>query len=509
MVSPLVLIISLLCFRVSLNAQVFLNGALVHSNSNSLIYVQTDSLIINGESYFLQEGELYIDKDLIILDGNLNIDGLVDVEGNILNNDSLVGLSASSEIHLKGNWTNNQFFSAGLNSTYLDGNVQLISGSAVSNFYNLINLGSLLDVKRLVGVNSIVLNQLDLGDVEFATDGHTLTVLNPNINAILRNNGFVSSIDSGRLERLVNSTQPYLFPTGSSLGVLRYRPIEIRPTTNLVDTFGVRLANVNATNEGYDVLKLSDSLCAVNPSFYHRIYGNTEADISMFYLPQEDGNWDAMAQWQMLDEWDKLPQEINSNAGQFSSLRINAWSNFEENAFALGIQKPYLDLVDTLQVDLGQSLLLSPTYVGANPSQVLWFPFDEIACPNCLETEIEPSISQYYNLEISVNQHCRIVDSVLILVNPGSLFLPTGFSPNSDGVNDLFYPLNNNLDYYLIKIFNRWGELVYFGNELGSAWDGTYKGRNAEIGVYSFYSEYRFKNNTAVESLNGNVTLIR
>jgi len=492
-----------------LNAQVVVNGTVIHSLGNSIIFVQTDSLLIESDGYFQQEGLLVIDKDLVVNDGKIDVDGTVDINENLLNNDSVVGLSNSSLIQLNGNWINNSIFIPGLNTTELDGAQQDITGTNNTTFFNLSGLGTLLDIKRLVDVNASVLNTLDLTDVEFATDENNLSVYNTAQNAIVRNDGFVSSLDTGKLERATNASVPYLFPTGSSVGVVRYRPIELNPVNATLDTFGVRLANLEATNEGFDVLSLGDSLCAVNPNFYHRIYGNAPADITMFYIPQEDGEWDAMAQWQNANDWDKLPNEMSGVSGQFTTMTISNWSDYTNPAFALGLQTPFLDLADEIQIEQGESANLNPIYLGPNPDGIMWFPLENIDCGNCLETTVSPELTTLYNLEIAVTQNCVVTDSILIIVNPAGLFLPTAFSPNNDGANDEFRPLNDNLESYNISIYNRWGELVYRSDDFLEGWDGIYKGQNAGIGVYTYSAEYRFENQTENKSFSGNVTLIR
>ena len=75
-------------------------------------------------------------------------------------------------------------------------------------------------------------NSLDLGNIEFATDIQNLNITNPDFLAIQRTDGYVSSLDVGRLNRATNSTNTYLFPTGSSAGAIRYRPIEFTPDGN-------------------------------------------------------------------------------------------------------------------------------------------------------------------------------------------------------------------------------------------------------------------------------------
>jgi hypothetical protein len=349
-----IIIFSLLSFAsFSLFSQLFINGAQVHSLPQSIIYVNNDSMLIASNGYFLHEGYMLVDKDVITNSGHLENDGEIDIEQNFINNDFTQGVSSTSIFRLKGNWTNNDDFSPGESTVFLAGNQQIIDGSQNTDFYNLVALGLLNDVKRLVGVNATVLNELSLGNVEFATDENTLTVSNPATNAITRNNGFVSSLDVGRLERATNSTNAYLFPTGSTLGTTRYRPVEIRPNVGNPSLYGVRLANVEATFEGFDVESFSDSLCAVNPFFYHRIYGSQVADLSMYYFENLDGKWDAMANWQNTGLWDKMPGESESVSGTFNVVSVPGWNNFTTAPYALGLKRPNLQLPAEITVSQG------------------------------------------------------------------------------------------------------------------------------------------------------------
>lgn len=66
------------------------------------------------------------------------------------------------------------------------------------------------------------------------------------------------------------------------------------------------------------------------------------------------------------------------------------------------------------------------------------------------------------------------------------LFFPTAFSPNSDGLNDVFEPIGLFAEEYELIIFNRWGELVFASKDFNTAWDGTINERDAPEGVYVY-----------------------
>ncbi|MCB0510548.1 MAG: gliding motility-associated C-terminal domain-containing protein, partial [Bacteroidetes bacterium] len=87
---------------------------------------------------------------------------------------------------------------------------------------------------------------------------------------------------------------------------------------------------------------------------------------------------------------------------------------------------------------------------------------------------------------------------------------PTGFSPNGSNKNDIFRAIYTcDLSFYELSVYNRWGELVYFTDKPQEGWDGVYKGRDAELSVYAWYIRYQKVGSDKLESIQGNVTLIR
>lgn len=68
-----------------------------------------------------------------------------------------------------------------------------------------------------------------------------------------------------------------------------------------------------------------------------------------------------------------------------------------------------------------------------------------------------------------------------------TLLMPNAFSPNSDGINDVFGPVTNGHPKdYQFQVFNRWGERIFIGFKAEDKWDGTFRGKPAEEGIY-FY----------------------
>lgn len=72
------------------------------------------------------------------------------------------------------------------------------------------------------------------------------------------------------------------------------------------------------------------------------------------------------------------------------------------------------------------------------------------------------------------------------------LHMPNAFSPNEDGLNDHFQPMNNaDITGMEMSIYNRWGERVFYGGNISSKWDGRYKDQFCDQGIYYYYIRYK------------------
>ncbi|MCC6818361.1 MAG: gliding motility-associated C-terminal domain-containing protein [Bacteroidia bacterium] len=81
----------------------------------------------------------------------------------------------------------------------------------------------------------------------------------------------------------------------------------------------------------------------------------------------------------------------------------------------------------------------------------------------------------------------RVSISNYLRIKPQStLFIPNAFSPNSNGINDVFAPKGQYLYDYHMEIYSIWGEKLYETNDCMGAWDGQFKGEVCEQNVY-FY----------------------
>lgn len=86
--------------------------------------------------------------------------------------------------------------------------------------------------------------------------------------------------------------------------------------------------------------------------------------------------------------------------------------------------------------------------------------------------------------------------------------VPSGFSPNGDGSNDVFRVRGYGIATMNLKVFNRWGEQVFETSDQAIGWDGTYKGKLQEMDTYGYVLIVEFVDGTSTKK-QGNVTLLK
>ena len=112
------------------------------------------------------------------------------------------------------------------------------------------------------------------------------------------------------------------------------------------------------------------------------------------------------------------------------------------------------------------------------------------------EREIVVSDSGYYILKVIDQFGCFGYDTVYVTVDPealpNNLFIPNAFSPNEDGLNELF-PFSETIvqPEYRVRVFNRWGEKIFDSEVDGQGWNATHQGKPVEPEAYVYMVEYR------------------
>jgi gliding motility-associated-like protein len=176
---------------------------------------------------------------------------------------------------------------------------------------------------------------------------------------------------------------------------------------------------------------------------------------------------------------------------------------------------PTLNLGPDATIPVGSSYQIN----GNGSSDIVsinWLPVTGLSCTNCLSPLASPINTTTYIASASNSGGCLVSDSIKITVicTNNNFFVPNTFSPNGDGVNDVFYVRGKGLNIIpSIIIFNRWGQIVFekkdfAPNDPTAGWDGNFNGGKAPVDVYVYTLQLICDNSTVI-SYNGNVALIR
>ena len=158
----------------------------------------------------------------------------------------------------------------------------------------------------------------------------------------------------------------------------------------------------------------------------------------------------------------------------------------------------------------------------ANIVDIQWTldPPDPGFCYDCLGQEHSPSANTLYKLIITNDNGCIAQDNLFItILIEQNIFVPNIFTPNDNGVNDIFYiKTDGELDVKInyLKIYDRWGNLMFLNedslpNNPTEGWDGTFKGTTINPGVYGYVAEIIITSQSVEKTtiLKGDITLVK
>jgi gliding motility-associated-like protein len=167
---------------------------------------------------------------------------------------------------------------------------------------------------------------------------------------------------------------------------------------------------------------------------------------------------------------------------------------------------------------LGDSTRLSADAHNARGNVVFTWkaPYDStLSCKICPAPMSKPLFTILYNVSAKDTAGCIATDALTVTVEkPRLVAIPTGFTPNGDGFNDVFYVHGRDgVKVKVFKIYDRWGEMVFSAmdfkpNDATYGWDGTFHGEPMNTGVFVWTLEVQYLDG-ATDVFKGNFTLLR
>ncbi|HRN57695.1 MAG TPA: PKD domain-containing protein, partial [Agriterribacter sp.] len=166
-------------------------------------------------------------------------------------------------------------------------------------------------------------------------------------------------------------------------------------------------------------------------------------------------------------------------------------------------------------IPVGGEIVLPVSY-SSGISRYTWTPPDGLSCTGCPTPLANPSLTTTYHILVTDSNTCSAAADITVEVvcKTENYFVPNTFSPNGDGMNDVFYPRGRGLaSVQSMKIYNRWGQLVFdrrnfSANDPAKGWNGKAGNQDLPPDVYVYMVEFICENSQIVP-MKGNVTLIR
>jgi gliding motility-associated-like protein len=177
---------------------------------------------------------------------------------------------------------------------------------------------------------------------------------------------------------------------------------------------------------------------------------------------------------------------------------------FRDSLVITWLESIVVDLGGALTLCLGDTILLDAENDGSYTSYI-WQ-------DNSMNPYLTVSADGIYTVTVT-NPCGSVTDNVQVeFLDCNRLVLvPNAFSPNGDGLNDIFKPSNYLLSAYHMQVFNRWGELIFMTDNPSTGWDGTTNGHPCpgEVYIWLIYYESEATGKLIKQSVNGTVLLLR
>lgn len=175
----------------------------------------------------------------------------------------------------------------------------------------------------------------------------------------------------------------------------------------------------------------------------------------------------------------------------------------------------FVDAGEDVTINLGENTDLEA--VPTNPMvDFSWTPDTFLTCYVCPDPTAMPPNTTTFTATVTDDQGCTASDDVTVfIVKNRPIYIPNAFTPNGDGTNDNFTLFGgiSARKIQLLRIFNRWGALIFEGQDLdlgdvSQGWDGTFKGELLTPDVFAFYALIEFIDDEVI-LYEGDLTILK
>jgi gliding motility-associated-like protein len=310
----------------------------------------------------------------------------------------------------------------------------------------------------------------------------------------------------------ISGALTYNWDFGDGLVSAQQNPVHTFPSINQFYTVKVKIST--ATGCGYVERSVTVFPGGISANAVFSFVSKCDSGYIRF-VNESNAFPDANIQF----EWDfgdgtksnlKEPVHVFPGSGIYNvKLKLKTGTPCLDDSTTQQLDLQLLDITVTPNqtITIGQSVQLN---VIGGATQYQWTPPQWLSDPAIGNPVSKPQNDILYVVEATNDLGCFDIDSVFIKVLPvDSIYMPSGFTPNNDGLNDLYMPIIG-LKYTLesFSIYNRWGQKVFFTNQKDKGWNGKAGGLDQGTGVYVWY--LTAKNGIGeLYTLKGTVLLVR
>jgi gliding motility-associated-like protein len=171
-------------------------------------------------------------------------------------------------------------------------------------------------------------------------------------------------------------------------------------------------------------------------------------------------------------------------------------------------QKPVADAGPDRKINLGDSVVLNGSVSGTSVN-FSWSPPSFIDDIHSKTPTVYPPEDAEYILTVNSEVGCGSSSSSAIVKVYKDVYVPSAFTPNNDGKNDLFRVMAaDNYKRFKLVVYNRWGQLIFETTDMNKGWDGKFRDVQLASDVYVYYLEIVSASNRTITK-KGTITLIR
>jgi gliding motility-associated-like protein len=218
-------------------------------------------------------------------------------------------------------------------------------------------------------------------------------------------------------------------------------------------------------------------------------YNNPVCEGKLLQL-KADSIQDAIYHWSSLNGFlssvqnPVIPNAKLSDAGEYYVyVTINSCLGDSADLDVVVYPNPKIDLGKDTGMCPGELIILDPGFFNS----YLWQ-------DNQTNQTYEVRNPGIYSVTVTDEHTCEARDQINIrIICPVSVYIPTIFTPNEDGLNDFVDVFGENILNFEIWIFNRWGMEVFHTNDMNLRWDGKYNGKDCPLEVYYMQASVEFK----------------